>query len=268
MLIDTHAHLNFKAFNKDLDEVINRAKNAGVKKIIIPGARIDSSKKAVEISRAYDLCFATIGIHPHHTDDFVNLGKATIEEELKKIIVDKKVVAVGEIGLDYHEYKGYPPITEEIKNQQKELLILQIEIAIKFNLPIIFHCRDAHDDQLKLIGNYIKSTNKHIKGVFHCFGGRIEHLKKVLAMGFYIGFDGNITYPENKKLQDLVKNTSTNRLLLETDSPFLTPFPFRNQRNEPAYLTHTASFVTKILEISKEEIAKITTGNALKLFRL
>lgn len=262
MFIDTHAHLNFKAFKKDLEEVIDRAKKSGIEKIIIPGAKIYSSEKAVEISQNYESCFAAVGIHPHHTDEFVKLGKSAVEEELKKLIAKRGVVAVGEIGLDYHEYKGYPLITSENKKQQKELLQIQIKIAQEYNLPIIFHCRDAYDDQLDII------KDQKLTGVFHCFGGEKKHLQKVFDMGFYVGFDGNITYTDNKNLQDLVKFAPIDRILLETDSPFLTPLPLRGQRNEPVNLTHTASFVTKIHQISLSKVAEITTQNALKLFAL
>lgn len=262
MFIDTHAHLNFKAFNKDLDEVINRAKNAGIGKIIIPGAKIDSSKKAVEIAQKYDSCFAAVGIHPHHTDEFVKLGKSAVEEELKKLIAKRGVVAVGEIGLDYHEYKGYPLVTSENKKQQQELLSTQIKIVQEYNLPIIFHCRDAQDDQLDII------KDQKLTGVFHCFGGEKKHLEKVLSLGFYVGFDGNITYSENKNLQDLVKYVPLEKLLLETDAPYLAPIPHRGKRNEPSYLIHTASSASQIYNISVEKLAGITTDNALKLFRL
>lgn len=268
MFIDTHAHLNFKAFNKDLSEVINRARNAGVEKIIIPGAKLSSSQKAVEIAQKYDCCFAAVGIHPHHVDEFIKLGKTTIEIELNKFVSNNKVVAVGEVGLDYHEYKGYPPISEESKKAQKELLTLQIKIAGEFDLPIIFHCRDAHDDQLELIKDYIEETKKDIKAVFHCFGGEKIHLEKVLSLGFFVGFDGNVTYPENKNLQDLAKYTPTDRLLLETDSPYLSPLPFRRQRSEPAYITHTAAFIAAMIHEDIDDFADITTNNALKLFRL
>ncbi len=268
MLIDTHAHLNFKAFNKDLNGVINQANDEGVKKIIIPGAKIDSSKKAVEIAQKYDNCFATVGIHPHHIDELSKLGNAVIEKELEKLIINKKVVAIGEIGLDYHEYKGYPPISEEIKKQQKELLTIQMEIAQKYNLPVILHCRDAHDDQLRIVHDYVKSSGNQIIGVFHCFGGNRKHLKEILEMGFYVGFDGNITYPENKTLQELAIFTPPDRLLLETDSPYLTPIPFRNQRNIPSYLHHIAAFVSEIRHISRKDLEEITTQNALRLFRL
>ncbi len=266
MFIDTHAHLNFKAFNKDLDEVINRAKNAGIGKIIIPGAKIDSSKKAIEIAQKYDSCFAAIGIHPHHVNEYTSLIYSnevkTIKDNLESFAREEKVVAMGEIGLDYHEYKGYPLITSENKKQQQELLLTQIEIAQENNLPIIFHCRDAYDDQLDII------KDLKITGVFHCFGGEKKHLQKVLDLGFYIGFDGNITYLENKNLQGLVKYTPIDRILLETDSPYLTPLPYRGQRNEPIYLTYIASFVAQIHKISKEKVAEITTQNALKIFAL
>lgn len=268
MFIDTHAHLNFKAYNKNLEEVIDKAKKAGIDKIIIPGAKIDSSRKAVEISQKYDDCFAAIGIHPHHVDEFTNLGERNIEEELNLLIRKEKTVAIGEIGLDYHEYKDYPPVSEENKKNQKRLLLLQVELAQKSGLPIIFHCRDAHDDQLELIQSYIQTTQKDIRAVFHCFGGDKYHLKKILSLGFYVGYDGNITYEGNSRLRELVKQTPLNRLLLETDSPYLSPVPYRGQRNEPANLILTA---TKIAEIHQKKIgrlAEITTRNATELFQL
>lgn len=262
MLIDTHAHLNFKAFKKDLEQVVNRATNAGIRKIIIPGAKVDSSRKAVEIAQKYNPCFAAVGIHPHHVADFIELGKNKIADELKMLVNNKKVVAIGEVGLDYHEYKGYPPIDEETKKRQKELLTLQIDIATEYKLPVIFHCRNAHDNQLEII------KNQKLTGVFHCFGGNKEHLKKVLDLGFFVGFDGNITYPENKNLQALVRYTPIDHLLLETDAPYLTPLPFRGQRNEPSFLMHTAKFVSQLHTISVENILETTSRNALKLFRL
>ncbi len=268
MLIDTHAHLNFKAFRKDLTDVINLANDEGVKKIIIPGAKIDSSKKAVEIAQKYDNCFATVGIHPHHIDELSTLGNAIIEEELEKLIINKKVVAIGEIGLDYHEYKGYPPISEEIKKQQKELLTVQMEIAQKYNLPVILHCRDAHDDQLKIVRDYVKSSGNQITGVFHCFGGNRKHLKEILAMGFYIGFDGNITYPENSHLENMIKYTPLDKLLIETDSPYLTPLPHRGERNSPANLSFISSFISRIFKRNESDIADITSQNAVQLFNL
>lgn len=272
MLIDTHAHLNFKAFKKDLDDVINRAKESGIEKIIIPGAKINSSKKAIEISQKYASCFAAVGIHPHHAYEYTSLLDSkevrSARDNLESLVRERKVVAVGEIGLDYHEYKDYPPISEENKKQQKELLILQINLAQETNLPIIFHCRNAYDDQLEIITHYSKSTVKQIIGVFHCFSGEKNHLEKILSLGFYIGFDGNITYRENSILQDLVKYTPLDRLLLETDSPFLAPIKHRGSRNEPSYLPLIVSFIASLHKKKISQISEITSGSALKLFNL
>lgn len=263
MFIDTHCHLNFKAFKKDLNEVINRANNAGVEKIIIPGAKLDSSQRAVEITQEYTNCFAAVGIHPHHVEEYIHKGSQKTQEDLKKLSKNNKVVAIGEIGLDYHQYKDYPSISDETKKLQKELFELQLDIAIQGNLPVIIHCREAQNDIIETI-KQVKSKN--LRGVFHCFDGSSEYLNNVLALGFFVGFDGNSTYPQNAHLRDLVQKTPLNRLLLETDAPYLTPVPHRHTRNEPAYLTLMASCVSEIKQKSIEEIALQTTQNANFLF--
>lgn len=263
MYIDTHCHLNFKAFNKDLNNVINRAREKGVTKIIIPGAKLDSSQKAVEIASEYEMCFAAVGIHPHHVDEVKSL-----EDNLKSLAREKKVVAIGEIGLDYHEYQGYPSITKETIKLQKELLMLQIKIAAEFNLPIIFHCREAWNDLLEVIESYSRNTNKALAGVFHCFTGNSTQLDKILKMGFYAGYDGNITYSANEELQTVVKETPLDAILLETDAPFLTPVPYRGQRNEPANIGLTSSFIAKLKETALTTVASRTFNNACSLFNL
>lgn len=266
MLIDTHCHLNFKAFDKDLKEIIAKANNIGVKIIIIPGAKIDSSKKAIKIASNNPSCFAAVGIHPHHVQEFIDKGDKKITDELSELIKEKKVVAIGEIGLDFHQYKEYPPISDKDKNLQKKLLLLQLNLAAKNNLPVIIHCRQAYDDLLSILTEFSK---KHaLIGVFHCFSGSIEHLTKILEMGFYIGLDGNITYPENRHITDLVRTASLKQLVLETDAPFLTPIPFRGTKNEPSFLPYIANYVSTIHKKSKLQISKITSDNALKLFRL
>lgn len=269
MYIDTHAHLNFKAFNKDLDDVINRAKESGIEKIIIPGAKIDSSIKAVEISSRHKNAFAAIGIHPHHTEEFMRLGKEAVILKLENLLkesISNKIVAVGEIGFDFYRYKGNPKITQEEKIAQEDLLHILIEIAHNYHLPIIFHCRKAFNPLLKFIRNILSRYN--IPGVFHCFSGNMNDLNKVLNMGFYIGFDGNITYEENDHLREVVRATPLDRLLLETDSPFLTPVPSRGKRNEPSNLTFIAECVAKIQRKQLSEISETTRDNALKLFNL
>ncbi len=263
MLIDTHAHLNFKAFAKDLDKVIKRTSCNKIKKIIIPGANIDSSKKAVEIAQKYSSCYAAIGIHPHH------LPKSNIEFDLiKKNLFDlakqKKTVAIGEIGLDYYHYHGYPPISTKDKIKQKELLQIQLDLALKIKKPLILHCRDAFNDLLSILDSF---KNTKLRGVFHCFSGEKKHLQKALKLGYYVGFDGNITYPENIAFLSLIKMTPLNFILVETDSPFLTPVPLRGERNEPKNLTYIISFIAKIFRKRPRSIAKITTQNALDLFR-
>ncbi len=272
MLIDTHCHLNFKAFNKDLEEVIDRAKKSGVEKIIIPGAKIDSSKKAVEITQIYDSCFAAVGIHPHHALEYTSLIYSNevklIKDALVRLAKEKRVVAIGEIGLDYYTYKNYPPITPDGKKRQKKLLILQLKIALACQKPVIFHCREAHDDMLELLTDFQERPETRLRGVFHCFGGNKIHLKKVLDLGFLIGFDGNITYEENQKLQEMVVQTPLERLLLETDAPYLTPVPNRRQRNEPSYLPFIAEFISCLTGNSLKNITDKTQKNAESLFSI
>ena len=266
MLVDTHCHLNFKVFGKDVDQVINRAKKADVEEIIIPGAKLDSSEKAVEIARQYKSCYAAVGIHPHHVAEFIILGNDTVISRLEELINGKKVIAVGEIGLDYYTYHNYPPILAKTKKVQEELLLLQLELAYKTKLPVIIHCREAFQDLLPLIKKFI--SQKPITGVFHCFSGDKKHLKKVIEFGFFVGFDGNITYKENQNLRQCIKFIPLDRLLLETDSPFLTPVPFRGKRNEPKLITYTAKRVAEIRNLSLAFIADTTSQNARKLFNI
>lgn len=267
MLIDTHCHLNFKVFDDDLDDIVRRSINIGIKNIIIPGTDIASSTRAIEIAQKYPNCFAAIGIHPHHAKDTKLIINNLLKEKLTILLQKEKVIAVGEIGLDYYYYKKTKyidaTITEQLKQKQKKLLILQLELAQKHNFPVILHCRDAHDDLFMFFANnsYLK-----IRGVFHCFGGNIEHLKKALAMEFYIGFDGNITY--NKNLHCLVQKTPIEKIILETDSPYLTPIPFRGKRNEPKNLMLIAQHVAKLKKLPISQVKKQTTLNAKKLFSI
>jgi len=263
MFIDTHCHLNFKSYKKDLPEVIKRATDNKIDKIIIPGAKLDTSRKAIEIAQQYGDCFAAVGIHPHHADLLSAADNASdLKNLLTGLIIQPKVVAVGEIGLDYYQYKDCPPIDEETKKRQKELFLLQLELAQENNLPVILHCREAFDDLLNVL------KDKNISGVFHCFSGNKQQLAEVLEMGFYLGFDGNITYPQNQHLRQLVESAPFDKLLLETDAPFLTPVPQRGNRNEPAFLVYTAQTVAEIKKTALDKVMEITCSNALKLFRL
>jgi TatD DNase family protein len=264
-MIDAHCHLNFAAFEKDLDEVIKRANEKGVNEIINVGSSLDASKKAVELAQKYDSCFATVGIHPHHADKL----EKNWEEKLEKLAKNKKVVAIGETGLDYYFYETNG-ITD--KKLQFELFEKQILLAKKLNLPLMIHNRQAADDILNVLEKY-KSSLLNPPGMFHCFSGTFEVLKKALNLGFYIGFDGNITYKglakgETTLLSDLVKETPIERIICETDAPYLPPVPHRGERNEPSYVIMVADSIGQIKGISAQEVIEKTTINAHTVFRL
>ena len=259
MLIDTHCHLNFKAFKKDLKEVIERAKMSGVEKIIVPGAKINSSQKACAIAQEYENIYAAVGVHPHHANEEIDL------EEIRHLASLPKTVAIGEIGLDHHQYKNYPEISDTDKKSQVSIFLDQLKIACDFNKPVIVHCREAQSLILTTIKDFMEQEGR-IRGVFHCFEGNKKHLNEVLDLGFYIGFDGNITYPENRRLREILSLVPSDRLLLETDAPFLTPQNYRGKRNEPGFLADTLEFVSHHLGVTPEKLASQTSLNAQSLF--
>lgn len=262
-MVDAHCHLNFKAFEKDLDEVIKKAKAAGVNQIINVGTSIESSKIAIELAKNYDGLFATAGIHPHHADKL----DETWEEKLEELAKKPKVVAIGETGIDYFTYESNG-VTD--KNLQRELFEKQIKISDKLKLPLMIHNRQAGKNILEIL-NKNKNLLLNPPGLFHCFSGDIEFLKKVLDLGFYIGFDGNITYKglakgETTSLIDLVKQTPLEKIIAETDSPYLSPIPHRGERNEPSYVIIVAEFIAKIKGKSAQEVIEKTTLNAHTVF--
>lgn len=261
-MIDTHAHLNFQAFSQNLTSVIQNFKNEGGKYINVVGAKIDSSLKAIQISQQYPSCFAAVGIHPHHINSVNNFEKTY--QELKNLTKKPKVIAIGETGLDYHHYKNYPPINTAQKEKQKKLFLLHLHLAYQTKTPLIIHCRKAYLDLLNILTQFMKSRSIH--GVFHCFEGKPKNLFQVLSLGFFIGFDGNITYQQNAHLRKLVKKTPLSRLLLETDSPYLTPEPKRGLPNQPAYLKYTAQAIAKVKNEKYSSIISITSKNAQLLF--
>jgi len=255
MLVDTHAHLNFEDFDKDREEVIRRAFEGGIKAIINVGTNYKTSKKAVEIAEKYDKgVFAAIGLHPIHTDEGFDY------EKYKELGRSKKVVAIGEVGLDYWRK---PEDKEEFKifqEKQKEILLKQLSLANDLNLPVIFHCRKAHDDLIKILHGTAPSK---LKGVVHCFTGKWQQAEKYLEVGFYLGFNG-IIFKLN--LNDVIKKTPLDRILIETDCPFLTPPDFSEKRNNPLGVRYVAQRVAEIKNITFEEVAEKTTKNAEKLF--
>ena len=278
MFIDTHSHLNFPDFSEDYKEVIARAKKTGISAIINVGADLPTSKRAIELAQKEDLCYAAVGIHPTNTSNL----KDEDYQELEDLAQKKKVVAIGEIGLDY--FHNSTP-----KEIQKESFKRQILLAKKLNLPVIIHNRDANEDILAILkktkqSNFcypstassatpnkngvarLVSHRKVKKGVMHCFSGDINLAKKVLSLGIHISFTGNLTYKKNDGLRVVAKEIPLKKLLLETDCPYLPPQPKRGKRNEPGFLIYTAEELAKIKGISLEELGEITTKNAKELF--
>ncbi|MCL5970437.1 MAG: TatD family hydrolase [Patescibacteria group bacterium] len=264
-MIDTHCHLNFKAFESDVDEVVKSAFDAGVTKIINVGTKLESSQKAIKLAEKYENLYATVGIHPHHADKL----EGNWEETFVELARHPKVVAIGEIGMDFYHYQSNGITDPKL---QEKLFIKQIEIAYKLKLPLQIHNRQAGKEIIDILINH-KSLLLNPPGVFHCFSGNIDFLKKVLDLDFYVGFDGNVTYKgiakgETTDLKDLVKYAPIDRILIETDSPYLTPVPFRGQRNEPKYVIIIAEEIAKIKGISAEKVKEQTSENAEKIFHV
>ncbi len=254
MLIDTHCHLDFKDFDFDRDEVIRRAKENDISAIINVGSSMEGTRRSVELAEKNDFIYAAAGIHPHDAD-------SVTEEVLisfTKSLDNKRIVAVGEIGLDY--YRNFSS-----KENQKKLFARLLKEAKKRDLPLIIHNRDAHKDTLDILKVEIGSS---IKGVMHCFSGDEVFLKKCMDMGMFISFTCNLTFKNAGGLRGLAKTVPMERLLLETDAPFLAPQIFRGKRNEPAYLRYLAEEITRLKGLSIDEVAGITTDNAKRLFGL
>jgi len=276
-MVDVHCHLNFHSFEKDLDEVVKRAFDAGVTKIINVGTSIPSSIKAIELAHKFNSpageMYAIIGVHPHHADKADREFEGEIQtdwlEKLTKLTSEDNVVGIGEIGLDYHAYKSNGIVDKRI---QEDAFRKQIELSIERKLPLQIHNRLAGEDIVKILMNY-KNSFQNPPGMFHCMSGDISFLKKVLDLGFYVGFDGNITYKgiakgETIELSELVKYAPLNRIVTETDSPFLTPQPYRGSRNEPSHVIIVAKFIAKLKGISFEKVSQQTTENAEAVFKL
>jgi len=264
-MVDIHCHLNFPQYKNDLENVIEKAKKDGVEKIINVGTSIKESEQVVKLSEKYENLYAIVGIHPHDAD---KLSKDW-ESKLENLTKSKKVVGIGEIGLDYFQHELSQNVDPKI---QKEVFIKQIELAIKLKLPIQIHSRKAAKDIIEILTSY-KNNLLQIPGMFHCMAGNLDYLKNVLDLGFYVGFDGNITYKglapgEDTLLTDLVSYAPLDRIVIESDSPFLTPIPKRGGRNEPSYVIITAEFIGKIKNAPFEKINEITTENAHKIFKL
>ncbi|MDY0190346.1 MAG: TatD family nuclease-associated radical SAM protein [Desulfuromonas sp.] len=250
--IDTHAHLDGERFNDDLDAVIQRAHAAGVHNIITVGCDIESSQASIKLSEGYPNIYAAVGIHPHEAEQ----ATAAAMSHLEQLAQHERVVAIGEIGLDY--YRNHGPYT-----QQHQALRKQIHLAQRCKLPIIIHDREAHADTLRIIKEENGGCNG---GVFHCFSGDIAMAKQCVDLGFHLSFTGSITYPKNCDIRETINHIPLERILVETDCPYLAPQKWRGKRNVPAYVVNTAQQIAQIKQLSLDDIARITTQNAQRLF--
>lgn len=277
MLIDSHSHLNFVAFEKDKERTIKRALKEKIW-IINVGSNYQTSQKAVEITENYrEGVYAAIGLHPIHLetglikikDDKEEIEIKTKEENFdyqkyKELTKSEKVVAIGETGLDYYWKPKTTQKKELFKQKQKELFLKELELAEEMKLPVIFHCRMAHQDLIEVLKSKIKRQKSKIEGVVHCFTGNLNEAQEYLKMGLYLGFNGLIFKMDFDKI---IEKMPLEKILIETDCPYLVP-PQIGGRNEPIYLKYIAQKIAEIKNISFEKVAKITTQNAKKLFNL
>jgi len=257
MIIDTHVHLDDERYKDDLDEVLNRAREGGVKRFIIPGADPSTLDRAVEIAEKYNDVYFAVGVHPY---DMGSFDGVTFEDYLSH----KKCVAIGECGLDYFRLEGSDAEKEAEKCKQKEVFIAQIELAKKYKKPLIVHIRDASRDSKKLL---LEHNAGEVGGVLHCYNAD-EELLSLANNGFYFGIGGVLTFKNAKKLVNVLPKIPKDRLIIETDGPYLTPVPHRGERNEPFYTTFVAQKMSELLDTPLKNIKEITTQNALKLFHI
>ncbi|MDH3347487.1 MAG: TatD family hydrolase [Desulfobulbaceae bacterium] len=255
-LVDTHCHLDMNEYHEDFDEVMATAAENGINKILTIGIDLDSSRNAVKLARRYDNIYAAIGIHPHNVanvneSDYVDLARMADDPK-------NKIVGYGEIGLDY--FRDRCPREVQLTHFER-----QLNLAKELALPIIIHDRDAHEDVLSLLH---KAGPFPTGGVMHCFSGDISLAHKVMELGLHISIPGIVTFKKSEIIQEVARTIPLDRMVLETDGPFLTPVPYRSKRNQPSFLRFTAAKVAELREISVKDIAHHTTKNAHKLFGL
>ena len=276
MLIDTHAHINFKDYKDDGDQVIKRALDEDIQMILV-GSQWETSQRAVKYAQKYkEGVYAAIGLHPSHLKEQKVKEEGEIEyetrqeefdvEKYQQLVQEKKVVAIGEIGLDYYRLDN-----EEDQYKQKQVFMEQLDLARQSDKPIIVHCREAYDDLLSLLSAFnigcagcSSACGGSLRGVIHCFAGSLEIARQLINLGFYLGFNGLITFTD--EYDEIIKEISLENILLETDCPYLTPVPYRGKRNEPLYVKKVAERIAQIKEIDFDQVAEQTTKNAKELF--
>jgi len=272
MLTDTHCHLDFNKFDEDREAVIQRALETGVERMLIPGLELESSKAIIELATLHPNLFAAVGFHPTDLDTW---NETSIENLRKLTQSSEKVLAIGEIGIDYYWVKE-----PEKRAQQRDALKQQLQLAQEANLPAVIHMREENDewfgqasvDLLEILTTWqaeLKAQNHQLAekpGVLHSYNGTLETAQKAIDLNFYIGVTGPITYKSAEEKRQVIRQIPLERLLIETDSPFLTPVPHRGKRNEPAFVSHIADKIAEIHKTTREQVAEITSDNAKNLF--
>lgn len=254
MIIDTHAHLDMEAFDKDREQVLERALQEGIACIVTVGVDLSSSLAALEISRRHDFIFSAVGYHPHHAKE---MGPKQAEA-LSRIASEAHVVAWGEIGLDFF-HRHSPP------EKQIDVFAKQLDLALDADLPVVIHDRDAHTETLEIL----KSKGRRpYRGVIHCFSGDYALATAFIDLGFHLSIPGVVTYRNARQMKEVASRMPIERMLVETDAPFLTPLPHRGKRNESAFVTHTVAEIARLRGITADEAARQTSENAITLFQL
>lgn len=252
-LVDTHAHLDMPDFSADLEEVLARAKDAGVGQVIAVGTDLASSERVVELARRRENLFAAVGVHPHEARRLDDQAFRRLADLARR----EKVVAIGEVGLDYYRDRSPRPL-------QREAFLRQLDLAGSLGLPVIIHCRQAHADLLEIL----RERGGEVAGVCHCFSGSQEQARHLLDLGLHISFTGTVTFPNASEVREVAGMVPLDRLLLETDCPYLAPQPCRGRRNEPAFLPHILRCLAELRGVDEGELASRTTANARRLFSL
>jgi len=251
-MIDTHCHLDFPDFNRDREEVIVQAAEHGVDRLINIGTDPKTSRFSFSLANSYENIHCTVGVHPHDSKTL----KPEFIEEMETMAANPKVVGIGEIGLDY--YRDLSP-----RKIQREAFVTQLDLAVRLDLPVVIHVREAMDDAVRVVEKYAGK----VRGVFHCFPGTVEQARRVIDLGFSISVNGVMTY-QKAKMVEVAAEVDLERILIETDCPFLTPIPHRGKRNVPAYVKHVCAKLAEVRGMEIAEVDKITTRNAEKLFGL
>lgn len=252
MLFDTHAHYDSRQFNADRDEVLSGLQDRGVSLVVNPGCDLPSSRMAVEIAEQYPFVYAAVGFHPEELEG----AELSHLEEIRALAAHEKVVAIGEIGLDYYWVKE-----EEGREKEKEFFRAQLALAEELNLPVIVHDREAHGDTLAIVKEF-----PNVRGVFHCYSGSVEMAEELVKMGWMISFTGVLTYKNARKAVEVAQAVPMERLMIETDSPYMAPEPHRGKRNDSGYVFHTCEKLAEIKGIPVDECAEITRENGCRFF--